>query len=232
MNFQKGNARCRRIDLLLFFVLTQSVADMTAELCRGSCCCRSGCSLAIYRPWQALPSPFRQVARWFIQQTLALDSVFAIVFGCFSRIKKLLGWTETQISVDTNSLRHILRQWVNDLNYPARSRSRHRSTVTVRVQKNSIPWSQHSVRFTIIREHCASRPWALRNCQNPWDSRVIRETWHVWCACVYPPPLFFRQDLLTATKFGTHVRIDPGIIRTQNNLTHPTPGGGGLRGEF
>ena len=103
--------------------------------------------------------------------------------------------------------------------------------------KNSIHWSQHSVRFTNIREHCASRPWALRNCQNPWVSRVIRETWHVWCACVsvclYPPPLF-RHDLLTATKFGTHVRIDPGIIRTQNNLTHPTPGGGSrgiLRGQ-
>ena len=98
--------------------------------------------------------------------------------------------------------------------------------------KNSIPWSQHSVRFTNISEHCASRPWALRNCQNPWDSRVIRETWHVWCACLsVPPPVFFRQDLLTATKFGTHVRIDPGIIRTQNNLTHPTPHQG-LRGEF
>ena len=221
MNFQKGNARCRRIDLLLFFVMTQSVADMTAELCRGSCCCRSGCSLAIYRPWQALPSPFRRVARWFIQHTLALDSVFAIVFGCFSRIKKLLGWTETQMSVDTNSLRHILRQWVNDLNYPARSRSRHRA-------KNSIPWSQHSVRFTNIREHCASRPWALRNCQNPWDSRVIRETWHVWWACVSvcTPPSFFstRPDCnqnwhAFADWSGNHSnpkQFDP---------PHPTPGG-------
>ena len=50
----------------------------------------------------------------------------------------------------------------------------------VRVQKISIRWSQHSVRFTNIREHCVSRPWALRNCQNPWDSQVIRETWQVW----------------------------------------------------
>ena len=48
------------------------------------------------------------------------------------------------------------------------------------MQKNCIPWSQHSVRFTNIREHCVSRPWALRNCQNPWDSRGIRETWQVW----------------------------------------------------
>ena len=31
-----------------------------------------------------------------------------------------------------------------------------------------------------IREHCIPRPWALRNCQNPWDSLVIRETWQVW----------------------------------------------------
>ena len=31
------------------------------------------------------------------------------------------------------------------------------------------------------------------------------------CMCVCtPPPL--RHDRLTATKFGTHVRIDPGII--------------------
>ena len=47
---------------------------------------------------------------------------------------------------------------------------------------------------------------------------------------VPPPPL--RHDRLTATKFGTHVRIDPGIIRAQTNLTHPTPGvsQGGFRG--
>ena len=31
-----------------------------------------------------------------IQQTLARDSVFAIAFVCFSRIKKLLGRTETR----------------------------------------------------------------------------------------------------------------------------------------
>ncbi len=41
--------------------------------------------------------------------------------------------------------------------------------------------------------------------------------------CLYPP--LFRHDRLTATKFGTHVRIDPGIIRTQQNLTHSTPTG-------
>ena len=43
------------------------------------------------------------------------------------------------------------------------------------------------------------------------------------CVCLYPP--FFRHDRLTATKFGTHMRIDPGIIRAQTNLTHPTTGG-------
>ena len=163
---------------------------MTAELCRGSCCCRSGYSLAIYRPWQALPSPFRRVARWLIQ--LALDSVFAIVFGCFSRIKKLLGWTETQMSVDTNSLRHILRQWMNYLNYPARSRSRHRSTVTVRVQKivfpdHNIPWdSQISV--SIVRPVSLEKlPKSVRLTGNPWDlTRLV-----CVCVCLYPPPLFF-----------------------------------------
>ena len=226
MNFQKGNPRCRRIDLLIFFVLTQSVAAMIAELCRGSCCCRSGCSLAIYRPWQALPSPFWQVARWFIQQTTGLG--FPDSFWCFSRIKKLLGWTETQMSVDTNSLRHILRQWVNDLNYPARSRSRHRSTVTVRLQKivfpdHNIPWdSQNSqISVSIVPPGLEKLSKCVRLTGNPWNfTRLV-----CVCVCLYPP--FFRHDL-TATKFGTHVRIDPGIIRTQNNLTHPTPGGGGL----
>ena len=72
------------------------------------------------------------------------------------------------------------KQWVNDLNYPARSCSPVNCYSLVRVQKISIPWSQHSVRFTNIREHCVFRPWALRNCQNPWASRVIRETWQVW----------------------------------------------------
>ena len=41
--------------------------------------------------------------------------------------------------------------------------------------------------------------------------------------CLYPP--FFRHDRLTATKFGTHMRIDLGIIRTQTSLSHPNPGG-------
>ena len=46
------------------------------------------------------------------------------------------------------------------------------------------------------------------------------------CACVrvsVPPPPF-RHNRLTATTFGTHMRIDPGIIRTKK-MTHPTPGG-------
>ena len=38
-------------------------------------------------------APFRWVACWFIQLALAWDSVFAIVFWCFSRVKKLLGRT-------------------------------------------------------------------------------------------------------------------------------------------
>ena len=44
--------------------------------------------------------------------------------------------------------------------------------------------------------------------------------------CVFVSvPTFFRHDRLTANKFGTHARIDPGIIRAQTNLTHPTPRG-------
>ena len=52
--------------------------------------------------------------------------------------------------------------------------------INVSGKKNCIPRSQHSVRFTNIRELCVSRPWALRNCQNPWDSREIRESWRLW----------------------------------------------------
>ena len=44
--------------------------------------------------------------------------------------------------------------------------------------------------------------------------------------CLYP----FRHDGLTATTFGTHMRIDLGIIRTQKTFdpSHPR----GLREEF
>ena len=38
------------------------------------------------------------------------------------------------------------------------------------------------------------------------------------CVCVSVSvctPAFFRHDCLTATKFGTHMRIDLGIIRTK-----------------
>ena len=53
--------------------------------------------------------PFRRVARWFIQRTNqpAQDSDFATVFWCFSRIKKLLGRTETRTRemMDRQSIR-------------------------------------------------------------------------------------------------------------------------------
>ena len=40
------------------------------------------------------------------------------------------------------------------------------------------------------------------------------------CLSVCTPLPFFRHDRLTAAKFGTHMRIDPGIIRAQKKLTH------------
>ena len=51
-------------------------------------CCGSDGSLAI-QPW---PHCYR--CGWSIQQPYARDSAFAIVYGCFSRIKKMLGRTE------------------------------------------------------------------------------------------------------------------------------------------
>ena len=52
------------------------------------------------------------------------------------------------------------------------------------------------------------------------------------CVCLSVPPPFFWHDRLIATKFGTHARIDPGIIREQTKFTHPTPRGvsGGILG--
>ena len=47
------------------------------------------------------------------------------------------------------------------------------------------------------------------------------------CLSVCTPPPSFRHDRLTATKVGTHVRIDLGNIQTKTNLTHPTQGGPG-----
>ena len=79
-----------------------------------------------------------------------------------------------------------MSEWL-ELASPVPARSPVNCYSLVRGKKNCIPWSQHSVRFTNIREHCVSRPWALRNCQNPWDSRGIRETWQVCYAhtCVH-----------------------------------------------
>ena len=44
------------------------------------------------------------------------------------------------------------------------------------------------------------------------------------CVCLSVPPPYF-STRKTATKYGTHMGIDPGIIRTQICLTHPTPRG-------
>ena len=53
------------------------------------------------------------------------------------------------------------------------------------------------------------------------------------CVCLSVCAPFFRHDRQIATTFDTHMRIDPGIIRSQTNVTHLTPGvsqGGGFSG--
>ena len=72
-------------------------------------------------------------------------------------------------------------------------------------KKNCIPRSQHSVRFTNIRELCVSRPWALRNCQNPWDSREIRESWRL-CG---DAPLFqhFREASIFQLLLNIYIQL-------------------------
>ena len=100
MNFQTGKdskptffkssrytSCCRRFDLLVFAFLAQSfaakIAVVTAHVVAGDRLTMTGVIVS-----------FRWVASLFIQQRLVQDSVFAIVFWCFSCIKKLLGRTE------------------------------------------------------------------------------------------------------------------------------------------
>ncbi len=46
----------------------------------------------------------------------------------------------------------------------------------------------------------------------------------VFFVCLSVPPPFFRHDRRTATTFGTHIRVDTGLILSQKNLSHLTPG--------
>ena len=84
------DSRCRRFELLLFTDLAQPVAAMTAVVPAGRWrsidCVATGVSAA--------PS----AACCFIQHKLARESGFAIMFGCFSRINKFIGRTETRTS--------------------------------------------------------------------------------------------------------------------------------------
>ena len=81
------NSRCRRFHLLLFTCSAQPVAAMTVAVSAGR--------------WRSIDRnrgsnrPF-STARCFIQHQLARESVFAIVVGCFSRVRQFLGRTETQ----------------------------------------------------------------------------------------------------------------------------------------
>ena len=61
-----------------------------------------------------------------------------------------------------------------------------------------------------------------RLCANTRLSALLYKAAVSLCVCVSVcTPLFFRHDRLTAAKFGTHMRIDPGVIRTKEHVTHP-----------
>ena len=68
--------------LIVFVVLAQSVGAMTIK-----------CSCVLAGHGRPITSE-SSVTPLFIQQPYARDSAFAIVYGCFSRIKKMLGRTE------------------------------------------------------------------------------------------------------------------------------------------
>ena len=70
--------------LVVFVVLAQSVGAMTIK-----------CSCVLAGHGRPITSEF-SVTPLFIQQPYARDSAFAKVYGCFSRIKKMLGRTETR----------------------------------------------------------------------------------------------------------------------------------------
>ena len=78
------NSRCRHFDLLLFGGLAQSVAAIIAVVATHVV---AGDRLIV----TGVTTPFRRVARCFIQQTLVRDSILAIVFGCFFASKKIHG---------------------------------------------------------------------------------------------------------------------------------------------
>ena len=68
--------------LVVFVVLAQSVGAMTIK-----------CSCVLAGHGRPITSE-SSVTPLFIQQPYARHSAFAIVYGCFSRIKKMLGRTE------------------------------------------------------------------------------------------------------------------------------------------
>ena len=68
--------------LVVFVVLAQSVGAMTIK-----------CSCVLAGHGRPITSE-SSITPLFIQQPYAWDSAFAIVYGCFSRIKKKLGRTE------------------------------------------------------------------------------------------------------------------------------------------
>ena len=75
------NSRCRRFDVLLFAVLTQSVAAMIAVVgAHVVACDRSTVA--------GLTPLFGQWLAFHSTDNIARDSILAIIFGCFSRIKQ------------------------------------------------------------------------------------------------------------------------------------------------
>ena len=50
--------------------------------------------------------------------------------------------------------------------------------------------------------------------------------------CLSVPPLFFRHDRRTATKFGTHIRVDTGLILSLKIFYPPQRGPMGVLGGF
>ena len=81
----------------------------------------------------------------------------------------------------------------------------------------------------------------MKQCSQKITFYVVRAgRWHIYyiklqfslsvCLSVPLPP--FRHDRRTATKFGTHIRVDTGLILRYKKITHPTPEGshGGVGG--
>ena len=137
--------------LVVFVVLAQSVGAMTIK-----------CSCVLAGHGRPITSE-SSVTPLFIQQPYARDSAFAIVYGCFSRIKKMLGRTEMRTR-ERKYLGRIRSVW--DISRGDRARI---ATCSLRTSTDRQTWGKLWYRYL----------WLIRNTDILWkiSTRVLCMVW-------------------------------------------------------